>query len=55
MASTEVPFSIRFTAKQLEKVARVAETEDRSRASVIRRAVDALDDRTQHPEPGEQR
>jgi hypothetical protein len=38
------PLSIRFTAEQLEKVARLAEIEDRSQASVVRRAVDALDD-----------
>jgi predicted transcriptional regulator len=36
--------SIRFTPEQLEKVARLAEIEDRSQSSVVRRAVDALDD-----------
>jgi len=50
MASTEVPFSIRFTRAQVEKIARVAEVEDRSQASVVRRAVDALDDRALDPQ-----
>ena len=51
MASTEVPFSVRLTQAQVEKIARVAEIEDRSQASVIRRAVDALDDRTPNRKP----
>jgi hypothetical protein len=55
VASTQVPFSLRLTRAQVEKIARVAEIEDRSQASVIRRAVDALDDRTETPKPAEKR
>jgi predicted transcriptional regulator len=44
MVATE-PFSVRLTPAQLEKVARLARTEDRSQASVVRRAVDAFTDR----------
>jgi hypothetical protein len=53
--TTEVPFSVKFTAKQLEKVARLAELEDRSRASVIRRAVDQIEAPTTETKPAEKR
>ena len=53
MASTELPFSLRLTRAQVEKIARVAEIEDRSQASVVRRAVDALEDRTPDPKSAE--
>jgi hypothetical protein len=42
MAATE-PFSVRLTREQAAKVALLAEIEDRSQGSVVRRAVDRLE------------
>jgi hypothetical protein len=45
MAVTERALTVRFSQQQAATLARVAELEDRSKGSVIRRLVDQLDSR----------